>query len=329
MNLQRVLLGTPNIRADWSKTTWNALCFLSSIFTMSLFRNETKLEDALRKRMLISHDPDDRRIDSEHLLYFVESMLLSDNTSSSSSVSTSSWFDIFRLFALCLKFEVIIIFFQVSEVKCLSDFELIAAHEPLGHIISNASHHILCASNKERDLSSQVMALFDLLAHYTWDAKVVLVLAAFAMTWGEIWLVNKLYHKSPLAASVSDLRQIPKNPKELHQRFRALSSLFKILTDLTKSIIRLCAMPTQHIPLDDEILKASLANTQIHAAAYWVIKATLICSSKVTHLVSSKSEQVHIPSLHFSKIFCSVFSSMLTETFFHFQAGNLGADELS
>lgn len=189
---------------------------------------------------------------------------------------------------------------QVSEVKCLSDFELIAANEPLANIISKASRNIICTCNKEQDLSSQVMSLFDLLTHYSWDAKAVLVLASFAMIYGELFLVNELHHKSPLAASISDLRQIPKNSKDIHHTSKALKSLFIILTDLTRSIIRFCALPTEHIPLDDEFLAASvLANTKIHVAVYWVIKATLICSSKVVHLVSSKSEQVHIPSLPF------------------------------
>ncbi|CAM8916097.1 unnamed protein product [Rhodiola kirilowii] len=246
---------------------------MSFFFPYSL----TKLDDALTKRILISHDPDDRRIDSEQLLNFIESSILISDTSSHSPLTSP------------------------SEVKCLSEFELIAAQESIGKIISKASHLIICASNKDRDLSTIVMALLDLLGHYRWDAKVVLVLTAFAMTYGEWWLIIQLCHQSHLAASVSDLRQISNNSPQLQHRFKTIRALFNTLTDMTRSIIRLCALTTKNnIPLDDETI--SLANPQVHAAAYWIIKTTLICSTRVIHFVSAKFEQVHIPSHTYTSV---------------------------
>uniref|UniRef100_A0A7N0TFB8 Protein SIEVE ELEMENT OCCLUSION C n=1 Tax=Kalanchoe fedtschenkoi TaxID=63787 RepID=A0A7N0TFB8_KALFE len=226
-----------------------------------LLHSLIKLDGVLMKNLLISHDPDDRAIDSEQLLQFVEGVIFCDTPSQSS----------------------------VSEVNCVSDFELIRAKEPLGNIISKASSQIACTSNKESDVSARTMALFDLLGCYRWDAKVVIVLAAFAMTYGEWWLIMQLHLQSHLAASIANLKRLPTDARLLQHKFKAIRSvLFHRVMDLTRSIIRFYTLPTDIIQLDGEA--KSQANPQVYAAAYWVIRSTLMCSSRIVNLVSAKYE---------------------------------------
>lgn len=49
----------------------------------------------------------------------------------------------------------------------------------------------------EGDLHERTMILFDLLGNYRWDAKLALILAAFATSYGEFWLIMQLYPHNP------------------------------------------------------------------------------------------------------------------------------------
>lgn len=139
------------------------------------------------------------------------------------------------------------------------------------------------------------MHLFNLLGNYKWDAKLALVLAAFAANYGEFWLLMQLYPSNPLAASVSVLRQLPNNLTLLRPRFKALSLLVKTLIDITKCIIKFESMSFHHVKLDDQAMVAT--KSAIYLASYWVIKSTATCSSQITDLIALKPEQVHVPSL--------------------------------
>jgi hypothetical protein len=48
-----------------------------------------------------------------------------------------------------------------------------------------------------------------LVSNYSWDEKVVLALAGFAVNYGEFWLVAQLYLTNPLAKAVALLKQLP------------------------------------------------------------------------------------------------------------------------
>ena len=145
------------------------------------------------------------------------------------------------------------------------------------------------------------MNLFDMLGHYRWDAKAVLVLSAFAASYGEFWLVMKLYPSNPLAASVALLKQFPNDLSLLKHRFKALSALVKTIIDVTKRIIKFEGLPVQRVIIDDEAIVAS--KSQIYMATYWVIRSALICSSHITDLIDMKNVQVHVPSFQPPLIF--------------------------
>ncbi|CAI0425885.1 unnamed protein product [Linum tenue] len=73
---------------------------------------------------------------------------------------------------------------------------------------------------------------------YRWDAKVALVLASFAASYGQFWLINQLHHDIPLASSIAMVKQLPRELIMLRPRFKALNLLLKTMVDVTKCIIK-------------------------------------------------------------------------------------------
>ncbi|KAK0573854.1 hypothetical protein LWI29_014533 [Acer saccharum] len=228
-------------------------------------------EDNLIRKLLISHDPDGRWLDSEQLLCAMENIMCYATTS---------------------ELQVSDIYRDALTIDNESNIEVFGSIEPLGHTIYRLSHELLCKCSGEGDLHTRTMNIFDLLRNHRWDAKVALVLAAFATSYGEFWLIMQLYPQNPLAVLVAMLKQLPSNMNALNPRFKALSLVVRTMVDVTKCIVKFEGLPIKHLKLDDE--KISTTKSKIFIAAYWITRSTLICSSHIKDLIAFKPEQVHI-----------------------------------
>lgn len=147
------------------------------------------------------------------------------------------------------------------------------------------------------------MSVFDLLGNYRWDDKAILVLAAFAIKYGEIWLLKQLCRRNYLlAVKISMLKELPTETNRLllmEPQFKAFSSLITITLRVVKIVIKYESLPLSQVELDadDEIKKTKY---QICVAVYWIIRSILAFSSRIiTDLTAAemRTEQVHVPSL--------------------------------
>ncbi|KAJ9169438.1 hypothetical protein P3X46_017637 [Hevea brasiliensis] len=127
------------------------------------------------------------------------------------------------------------------------------------------------------DLHTRTMVLFDLLGNYRWDAKVALIFAAFATSYGEFWLIMQLY---------PGIKQVGQD----NGAFDKLSKLVKTMVHVTKCIIKFEDLPLSHVKLDDEAM--AIAKSYIYIASYWVTRSTLACSSQIRDLIARKPKQV-------------------------------------
>ncbi|KVH88937.1 hypothetical protein Ccrd_024684 [Cynara cardunculus var. scolymus] len=119
--------------------------------------------------------------------------------------------------------------------------------------------------------------LFHLLSNYGWDAKAAITLAAFAMNYGEFWLVAQLYTANPLAKSLAHLKQLPdiiEHGEVLKPRFEAVTTLIKAMLDLTLCIVKFKELPSQYISVDTPELATATAH--IPTAVYWIIRSIQI-----------------------------------------------------
>ncbi|XP_025012374.1 protein SIEVE ELEMENT OCCLUSION C [Ricinus communis] len=246
---------------------------------MNFFRNDPfslhsssspSEEDILIKKITLTHDPDGRHLDSEQLLRAMQNVMCYTAASEVSS-------------------------FQIDGIadNDVSNIEVVGAQESLSQIISKLSCEMLCKSSREVDMHARTMILFDLLGNYRWDAKVVLVLAAFATSYGRLWLIMQLYPHNPLAVSVAMLKQLPNDLSMFKPRFKALSLLVKTMVDVTKCIIKFEGLPFRHVKLDDEAM--AITKSYIYISSYWVKRSTLACSFQITDL-DMKPEQVNSSS---------------------------------
>ncbi|WVZ07909.1 hypothetical protein V8G54_021255 [Vigna mungo] len=151
------------------------------------------LRDNLIKKLLLTHDPDGRRLDSEAIVLAVTSNLYSASFHET----------------------------DITEIETIG-----------------CSESMLCRCSGEGDINSRVINLFDLIGKYSWDAKVVLVLAAFAVRYGEFWQLMQLHHDNSLAALISSIKKLPCNLKPLKLQIKALSLLVETMMDVAMCIIK-------------------------------------------------------------------------------------------
>ncbi|XP_042517118.1 protein SIEVE ELEMENT OCCLUSION B-like [Macadamia integrifolia] len=168
--------------------------------------------------------------------------------------------------------------------------------EALAYTIHKISCEISYKCYEGEDAHSTTMVLFKSLSKFSWDAKVVMALFAFAVTHGEFWLVEELCETHPLAKSIVLLKQLPdvfKQSEMQRPRFESFWSLFKAMFDVTESIIQFHELPPQYTSVDQSPI--SVATAQIPIAVYWIIKSVVTCTSQIIGLTGLGSHK-SIPS---------------------------------
>ncbi|TXG56162.1 hypothetical protein EZV62_017475 [Acer yangbiense] len=163
----------------------------------------------------------------------------------------------------------------------------------LSFTINKVSCEISCKCSGGGDAHATTLGIFNTLASYTWDAKVVLAMAAFALNYGEFWVVAQLYTTNPLAKSVALLKQLPdilERADTLKSKFEALSNLIKAMLDVAKCIIKFKELPAQYITPDTPEMVTATAH--IPTAVYWTIRSIVACSAQIMGLVGMGHEYI-------------------------------------
>ncbi|KAJ1392850.1 Sieve element occlusion, N-terminal [Sesbania bispinosa] len=235
-------------------------------------------DDILIKKLLLTHDdPDGRRLDSEAMLHAVGNIMF----------HASTIVVHFTPFMHAVASNIYSASFQKNDV---TEIETLGCCEPVGCIISKICK-ILCKCCGEGDINSRIMSLFDLIGKYSWDAKAVLVLAAFAARYGEFCQFIQLYPANTLAALIWRFKQMPCNLRSLKPQIKALSLLVKTMMDVAMCIIKFESLPLQHVELGNDIYLVT--KSLVYEAVYWITRSSLACFSQVMDFTSKKHEQVH------------------------------------
>lgn len=142
-----------------------------------------------------------------------------------------------------------------------------------------------------------------MLGKFKWDAKLILVTAAFFTHYGVFQLIMQLQSHNPLAALVALLRQVPCDLSGFRAQFKAFTLLVKTIMDLLKVIIEFESLPLQQELLEHKAI--SVVKSKIYLASYWIFRSSLACFSLITGLRTRKHDQVHVLSLHLPLSYCS------------------------
>ncbi|KAJ9708743.1 hypothetical protein PVL29_000655 [Vitis rotundifolia] len=238
-------------------------------------------DNAIMKQIHAIHVPDGRDFDVKPLLRIVENILI--RTTSSTTLTPA--------------LPGIPLGSTQAQLDALEDKTLQDGSsnmiDLLAHTINKISCEISCKCTSGGEAHATAVAVFNILSSYSWDAKVVLALAAFATTYGEFWLVALLYPTNPLAKSVAILKQLPdilEHTDALKPKFEALSSLIKVMVDVAKCIVQFKELPPQYITPDTPEMVTAIAH--IPTAVYWTIRSIVACASQIASLIGMSHEYI-------------------------------------
>ncbi|WOL12795.1 hypothetical protein Cni_G21563 [Canna indica] len=228
-------------------------------------------DSAVMKQIVATHSPDGREVDTQPLLRLIEDIL----QRATPTVVTS----------------------PQAHLEHVEDkvhrAEVVGMLEALAYTVHRISCEITCKCSGGGDAHATTLAVFNSLSHYTWDAKVVIALAAFAASYGEFWLTAQLQTVNPLARSVSILKQLPdilEHTDALRPRFDALNNLVKAMLDVTKCIIQFRELPSEYVSPDTPDMARAMAH--IPTAVYWTIRGVIACASQIIALIGLGHEYI-------------------------------------
>lgn len=159
-----------------------------------------------------------------------------------------------------------------------------AVLEASADIIEAICCEMVCKCSGGHDAGATTKAIFDILAIYSWEAKVVLGMAAFAVIYGEFWLLSELYATNSLAKSLALLKQLP----IVYEHSIWVKPVLDELNNLIKAMIRnvnYIITISEKSPQNISITTANSSNLPlIPMAAYWTMRSIVACASKVASL---------------------------------------------
>ncbi|XP_020547461.1 protein SIEVE ELEMENT OCCLUSION C [Sesamum indicum] len=224
----------------------------------------TTNEDFLIREILLTHNPDDRQLDSEMLLQLVESTFCSATEN---------------------------VFATQLDAISTGNIDLIGSEEPMSLTISKISNEMLSRCFEGENLHRKTLVLLEMLSHYRWDAKVMLALASFACSFGLFQLILQLQSDNALAVSLAMIKRLPGASSMLTPEFKAMNLLVNTMVKLTKVIISFEGMSMHYELVDDKVMEVTKSN--IYVATYWILRSILLCSSQIADLRNLRLEKVY------------------------------------
>ncbi|XWS40660.1 hypothetical protein CRYUN_Cryun17cG0014600 [Craigia yunnanensis] len=228
-------------------------------------------DNVMMKQILTTHAPDGREVDVRPLLYLVE--------------------DILNRATQHVDFLVKGTLAQIEMEEKTQQSNFIALLEALTFTIDRIACELSYKALGGSDAHATTTAIFNLLSSYTWDAKLVLSLSAFALNYGEFWLLAQIYSTNQLAKSMAILRQLPsilEHTASLKPRFDALNNLIRTMMDVTRCVVELTELPSMYISQDSPALATAM--THVPTAVYWTIRSMVACATQITSLTSMGHE---------------------------------------
>ncbi|KAJ8645930.1 hypothetical protein MRB53_007678 [Persea americana] len=144
--------------------------------------------------------------------------------------------------------------------------------ERLAFFLHKIGCELSCNCSGGGGIKSITLTLFEKLVRYSWEDKLVLVLSAFAVSYGEFRLLSKPPETNPLAKYVLQLKPLP----EISKLETVISELLTVVINVTKTIIELNGLPSQYISLD----KPAYTDYEVSTAVYWAVRGIVTCSSQ-------------------------------------------------
>ncbi|KAJ6751406.1 hypothetical protein OIU85_001892 [Salix viminalis] len=237
------------------------------------FRSMLAMSDdsVMIKQIVGIHAPDGREVNVKPLLHLIEDILKRATLQIDSSLTDDA---------------------ELEDRTHQVDF--VSMLDALSYTIDRISCEIAYKALSGTDAHATTVSLFNMLSSYSWDAKLVLTMAAFAMNYGEFWLLAQIYSSNQLAKSMAILKQLPSimenDSGSLNARFDALDNLIKVMMDVTRCVVEFKDLPTSYI--SQEVPALSTAMAHIPTAVYWTLRSVVACVAQITAITTMGHENI-------------------------------------
>ncbi|CAL1391615.1 unnamed protein product [Linum trigynum] len=228
-------------------------------------------DSVMMKQVQATHAPDGREVDVAPLLHLVEDILNRATLQVEPPLLASQAHA------------------EMEEKNHQISYSIVL--DALSYVIDRISCEIAYKALGGADAHGTTMTILETLTSFQWDAKLVMTLAAFALHYGEFWLLAQIYSSNQLAKSMAILKQLPtilEHSGPLKPRFDALNKLIKAILEVTRSVVKFKELPPSYISQDVPALSAAMAH--VPAAVYWTVRAIVACANQITLLTTMGHE---------------------------------------
>ncbi|XP_074318130.1 protein SIEVE ELEMENT OCCLUSION B-like [Silene latifolia] len=159
-------------------------------------------------------------------------------------------------------------------------------------ITCEISCKIFCGVNS----NETTLTVLKNLESFSWEAKAVLTLAAFAQTYGDFWFLIQLYSTNSLSKSEELVKQVPMivdHDGGFKKLFEETNDLIKAMLETVRCIVEFMELPVIYITAEDPEVKSAMSHFPI--AVYWVVRSCIAAAIQITALSSSGFDQNLVP----------------------------------
>ncbi|KAJ4975242.1 hypothetical protein NE237_000348 [Protea cynaroides] len=151
---------------------------------------------------------------------------------------------------------------QVDLDSNLKSFQNSSCFQELFKIVHKNYCQLSCKCSGGGDANSTTVALFKTWSVYSWEVKMVLALAAFAIIYGESMLMAN--QTNPLAESIKLLKQLPNKSK-----LSKIRPLILAMVKLTNAIFAVDDSQSENISI------------YIQTVVCWIVRSVVVCTSQI------------------------------------------------
>ncbi|KAK1440922.1 hypothetical protein QVD17_06756 [Tagetes erecta] len=202
-------------------------------------------ENAIMKQVLDTHLPDGTEVDVKSLMQMVEE-LLQDITTNVASTSSVAQTDV-----------------DQPEAK-YHQIDALLTSNILSHTIDRLACEMLVKLLSNTDGHTIALSLFHVVENFYWDAKLTLILAAFALA----------YSPDQLENSTDILEQVT----TINDRFDAISKQIHSVLELSRCIFQFKELPY----ISSEVPAMTRALNTVPIAIYWNVRGIIACATHIT-----------------------------------------------
>ncbi|XP_050214001.2 protein SIEVE ELEMENT OCCLUSION B-like [Mercurialis annua] len=183
-----------------------------------------------------------------------------------------------------------------AESEAQAQAQMEKEQNPLDPTVSLEIERILIeisysTQSRGADLDVATLSIFDMVAKYSWETKLVLIMAAFALNYAQFSLLIHLYYQSTnptIVKTKSIIKGLPCNIQGTVELINpwvdASNKLIKAMLDVTRIVVKFRELPSVYISPEASSLSAAVS--AIPVAVYFTIRSVVACASQSASLAN-------------------------------------------